>query len=101
MKYKKTWIGALNRRTGARRNPIFLHAVWNNFETAVLSDEPLTSNAAEEFDSVFALSLSKNAIIWALIQKLRKEKNSNDIKMRDVLLGPQNSVATVTKCRNL
>ena len=67
----------------------------------VLSDEPLTSNAAEEFNSVFALSLPKNAVIWALIQKLRKEENSNDIKMRDVLLGLQNRVGTATKCHNL
>ena len=98
--FEKTWIGALNWRTGARRNPIFPHAVWNKYET-VLSDEPLTSNAAEGFNAAFALSLPNNASIWALIQQLRTEENSNARKMRDILLGPQNNVATATTSRNL
>ena len=98
--FEKTWIGALNWRTGARRNPMFPHAVWNKYET-VLSDEPLTSNAAEGFNGAFALSLPNNASIWALIQQLRTEENSNDRKMRDVLLGPQNNKETATTSRNL
>jgi len=36
-----------------------------------------------------------------LIQQLRTEENSNDRKMRDVLLGPQNNVATATTSHNL
>jgi len=79
---------------------MFPHAVWNKYET-VLSDEPLTSNAAERFNAAFALSLPKNASICALIQQLRTEENSNDRKMRDVLLGPQNNKATATTSRNL
>ncbi|XP_023344961.1 uncharacterized protein LOC111714145 [Eurytemora carolleeae] len=98
--FEKTWIGPLNWRTGARRNPIFPHAVWNKYET-ILSDDPLTSNAAEGFNAAFALSLPNNASIWALIQPLRTEENSIDRKMRDVLLGPQNNVATATTSRNL
>jgi len=61
----------------------------------------LTSNAAEGFNAAFALSLPNNASIWALVQQLRTEENSNDRKMRDVLLGPQNNVATATTSRNL
>jgi len=51
--FEKTWIGALNWRTGARRNPIFPHTVWNKYET-ILSDDPWTSNAAEGFNAAFA-----------------------------------------------
>ena len=48
------------------------------------------------FNAAFALSLPNNASIWALMQQLRTEEIFNDRKMRDVLMGPQNNVATAS-----
>ena len=98
--FEKTWIGSLNWRTGARKNPMFPHAVWNKYNS-VLSEDPLTSNAAEGYNSALALSLPKNASIRALVQQLRTEETSISRKMRDALLGAQNNAATANTSRNL
>ena len=88
--FEKTWIGSLNWRTGARKKQMFPHAVWNKYNS-VLSEDPLTSNAEEGYNSALALSLPKNASIRALVQQLRTEETSISRKMRDALLGAQNN----------
>lgn len=88
--FEKTWIGALNWRTGARRAPMFPHSMWNKFQT-VMSDDIMTSNAAEGYNRALSLSFPKNASIWTVIQQLRSEENNNFRKMKDVALGLQNN----------
>lgn len=98
---ERTYIGALNWRTGNRKSPMFAHSIWNKFNV-VLEDEALTSNAAEGFNAALALSLPKNCTIWTLIKQLQSEENTNIRKLMDVALGAQNNGATnLTSSRNI
>ena len=80
--FERTWIGALNWRTGARKNPLFKHSLWNKF-SSILEDDPTTSNSAEGFNQAFSLSLPRNASVWMLAQQLRTEENSVVRKIKD------------------
>jgi len=98
---ERTYIGALNWRTGNRKSPMFAHSLWSKF-AVVLEDEALTSNSAEGFNSALALSLPRNCSIWTLIKQLQSEENTNIRKLMDVALGAQNNVATnQTSSRNI
>ena len=80
--FERTWLGALNWRTGARKQPIFKHALWNKY-SSVLEDDPTTSNSAEGFNGALALSMPRNCSLWMLIQQLRTEENNVVRKIRD------------------
>lgn len=98
---ERTYIGALNWRTGNRKSPMFAHSLWSKF-AVVLEDEALTSNSAEGFNSALTLSLPRNCSIWTLIKQLQSEENTNIRKLMDVALGAQNNVATnQTSSRNI
>ena len=98
---ERTYIGALNWRTGNRKSPMFAHSLWSKF-AVVLEDEALTSNSAEGFNAALALSLPRNCSIWTLIKQLQSEENTNIRKLMDVALGAQNNVATnQTSSRNM
>lgn len=98
---ERTYIGALNWRTGNRKSPMFAHSLWSKF-AVVLEDEALTSNSAEGFNAALALSLPRNCSIWTLIKQLQSEENTNIRKLMDVALGAQNNVATnQTSSRNI
>ena len=98
---ERTYIGALNWRTGNRKSPMFAHSLWSKF-AVVLEDEALTSNSAEVFNAALALSLPRNCSIWTLIKQLQSEENTNIRKLMDVALGAQNNVATnQTSSRNI
>ena len=99
--FEKTWVGSLNWRTKQRRNPMFAYSMWNKYNS-VLTDDPLTSNSAEGYNSALSASLPVNCGIWTLIQQLRTEESMNMKKLRDVLSGLQNNLATnPTSSRNL
>ena len=91
--FERTYIGALNWRTGVRRRPVYPHAFWNIREQ-VLANVPLTTNAADGFNAAMAVSLPRNCTIWTLVVQLRTEENINVIKLRYVALGLQNNSAT-------
>ena len=98
---ERTYIGALNWRTGNRKSPMFAHSLWSKF-AVVLENEALTSNSAEGFNAALALSLPRNCSIWTLIKQLQSEENTNIRKLMDVALGAQNNVATnQTSSRNI
>lgn len=98
---ERTYIGALNWRTGNRKSPMFAHSLWSKF-AVVLEDDALTSNSAEGFNAALALSLPRNCSIWTLIKQLQSEENTNIRKLMDVALGAQNNVATnQTSSRNI
>lgn len=90
---ERTYIGALNWRTGNRKAPMFPHSLWNKYNS-VLEDEALTSNSAEGFNAALAMSLPRNCSIWTLIKQLQTEENTNIRKVMDVALGAQNNAAT-------
>ena len=90
---ERTYIGALNWRTGNRKSPMFAHSLWSKF-AVVLEDDALTSNSAEGFNAALALSLPRNCSIWTLIKQLQSEENTNIRKLMDVALGAQNNGAT-------
>ena len=98
---ERTYIGALNWRTGNRKSPMFAHSLWSKF-AVVLENEALTSNSAEGFNAALALSLPRNCSIWTLIKQLQSEENTNIRKLMDVALGAQYNVATnQTSSRNI
>ena len=91
--FERTYVGALNTRTGVRKAPMFAHSLWSKYEV-ILEDEALTSNAAEGFNAALAMSLPRNCSIWTLMKQLRTEENLNIRKVMDAALGPQNNAAT-------
>ena len=90
---ERTYIGALNWRTGNRKAPTFAHSLWSKFHS-VLEDEASTSNAAEGFNAALAMSLPRNCSVWTLIKQLQSEENVNIRKVMDAALGPQNNAAS-------
>ena len=91
--FERTYVGALNTRTGVRKAPMFAHSLWSKYEV-ILEDEALTSNAAEGFNAALAMSLPRNCSIWTIVKQLRTEENLNIRKVMDAALGPQNNAAT-------
>ena len=90
---ERTYIGALNWRTGNRKTPMFAHSIWNKY-SVVMEDDDLTSNSAEGFNAALAMSLPRNCSIWTLIKQLQYEENTNIRKLMDVALGAQNNGMT-------
>ena len=99
--FERTYVGALNFCTGNRRAPIYPHVVWNK-HNSILNNDASTTNAAEGYNAALKASLPRNNSIWTLIKQLRIEENSNQRKLRDVALGPQNNQSTAPNTsRNL
>ena len=99
--FERAFIGALNWRTGNRKQPMYPHAMWNK-NREILSDDATTTNAAEGYNGAIKGSLPRNNTIWTLIKLLRKEESLNMIKLRDVALGKENNVSTAPNTsRNL
>lgn len=91
--FERTYVGALNWRTGNRKQPLYPHEVWNK-NKSILSDDPTTTNSAEGYNNALKSSLPRNNSIWTLLKQLQKEENSNHLKLRDVALGQQNNQST-------
>ena len=96
--FEKTWIGLTNPRSGGRRNPRFPIHLWNKY-TAVMDEEPTTTNSAEGFNSASKLYLQRNASIWAVITQFKTEESLVLVKLREAALG--NSQAQQNTSRNV
>ena len=83
---EKTWIGALNQRTGQRRNPKFKHELWNKYQ-AVLDEDPTTTNSSEGYNNAIQLSIPRNANVFSIIKQFITEDSLVEIKLRDAAIG--------------
>ena len=80
--HERTYIGAVNFRTGERRAPMYEHDIWNK-HNRILAGDPTTSNCAEGFNHAIALSIPNKADIWTVIQRFVREDGLAVIKLRD------------------
>ena len=83
----RTWIGPINQRTGARRNPIFKHELWNKTQ-AIKDGDETTTNCSEGFNNAIQLSIPHNANVCSIIKQFRSEDSLVEIKLRDAAISP-------------
>ena len=83
----RTWIGPINQRTGARRNPIFRHELWNKTDAIENGDET-TTNCSEGFNNAIQLSIPHNANVFSIIKQFRSENSLVEVKLRDAAVSP-------------
>ena len=86
--FEKTWIGAVNPRTGVRRAPKFKIKMWNKY-SAILSQQNLTTNSSEGTNSAIKIYVSRNANIWNIMKQIKNEDSLVGLKLRDAAIGYQ------------
>ena len=75
------------QRTGARRNPIFRHELWNKTDAIENGDET-TTNCSEGFNNAIQLSIPHNANVFSIIKQFRSENSLVEVKLRDAAVSP-------------
>ena len=74
---------------GRRSSSIFAHSLWNCYD-ATLNDLPKTNNAVEGWHRGFSQILGAyHPTIWKFIDGLKKEQNSNEMKIEQYISGHQ------------
>ncbi|XP_022172326.1 uncharacterized protein LOC111035118, partial [Myzus persicae] len=86
--FEDTWIGRPNRRR-TRRPPTFSLALWNQYD-ATLADLPKTNNSVEGWHRAFSSLLgASHPTIWRLIDTIKKEQGSTEIKINQLIAGQE------------
>lgn len=86
--FEDTWIGRPNRRR-TRRPPTFSLALWNQYD-ATLTDLPKTNNSVEGWHRAFSSLLgASHPTIWRLIDTIKKEQGSTEIKINQLIAGQE------------
>ncbi|KAE9536180.1 hypothetical protein AGLY_007403 [Aphis glycines] len=84
--FDDTWIGRTDRRK-KRRSPTFKISIWNCY-SLVSEDLPRTNNAVEGWHNCFTSILNQcHPSIWKFILALKKEENTNKIKIEQYIAG--------------
>ena len=71
--FTKTYVGAINNRTGVRRAAKINPERWSQFFT-VLQDKPYTNNSVEGFNNAWNGSSVLNSTVWVTVDHFNKEE---------------------------
>ena len=78
-----TYLGQVDRR-GKRRAPRIKLENWSQYES-VMNDIPMTSSAAESFNSNWNTGSSSNPTIWPTLEHMKSEDGVAHAKWREAL----------------
>ena len=101
--FTKTYIGAINSRTGVRRAAKIKPERWSQYYT-LIQDKPYTTNSVEGFNNAWNGSSALNSTVWVTVDHFKKEETLAMSRWREEATTVQPRLAEADdsgSCRNI
>ena len=84
--FEATWLGSTRNKSKKRGKPLYPVSLWNKREE-VISEEELTTNCSESWNSVSKSCLPMKPSLWVVMGAFKKEDSAARAKVFQVAAG--------------